>query len=162
LKAPRLILIFLALVASASRAQDAGRVASAIDLRLAEVATAVQKAHEGADQMAKSEPSAAAEALSRALELDFPSAPQSRSLRLDLFARIAELFLAGKEPRRALEAANQGLREATKTAPDALTAQLHLRAGEAREALGDDHGAMEDFGQAIAIAKRLLAPRNTP
>lgn len=151
-------LLFAALLAAPALPQgapDAGP--SSAHRRLADAAARVQQAHERADRTALTDARAAAVELSRALELDYPPCPESRALRLDLYARLAELFLAGDEPRRALESANRGLGEDRGAAPDALTAQLHLREGEAREALGDDAGAVDAYGKAIDIARGLLS-----
>lgn len=128
--------------------------------RFLALSSAVVAAHDRADLLEAKEPRAAALELDRALALTFPATDQGRQLRADLLARLSALRLAGGDAAGALAAARQGLAERQGWAESAFDAQLRLREGEALEALGDEAGALDAYGTAIGIAKRLLAVRH--
>jgi len=155
-----LLLVLVFLLTLPPRAEEpAGAASVDRELQMAEHATRVAEAHERADALAKNRPLEAAGVLRQALAASFPKVPRSRQLRADLFARLAELLLQGGAPRDALAAVRQGLAEDAQGSPDAFTAQLKLREGEALEALGQDGDAVDAFAEAISIAKSLLAGR---
>ncbi len=146
------LLLLLAMpVASAAAEPDAG-------FEVADLAQAVASAHDLADQMAMSDPAAGARELEAVIETPFPAGEASRELRMDLFAHVAELYLASHEPAKALAAARRGLAELPRHVQDRFTALLMVREGEALEASGDEAGAKRSYERAIDFARRLMGP----
>jgi len=132
------------------------------DALLAQTASAVEAAHHRADERAASDPRGAAEDLAQALELAFPPGDPSRALRADLWARLAQLWLAAGDPARARDEARRGLEEDRAGQPLPQTALLRLREGEALEALRDDAGAVEAYREAIHVAGALIRRHHEP
>ena len=77
-----------------------------------------------------------------------------RILRQDVYFRLSGLELADSEPERAVFWANEGLTLGTRE--DIFTANLLVVRGQAKQVIGDDHGAARDFFAAQRINQVLL------
>ena len=77
-----------------------------------------------------------------------------RIVRQDLYFRLAGLELAEAAPEKALHWANEGLTLGARE--DIFTANLLVVRGQANQALGNDHGAAQDFFEAQRINQVLL------
>jgi len=119
---------------------------------------AAAEAHRRADHaLARRDRAAAREALARVARVPAPggmNAEDARVVRQDLFARLAEIDLAGARPQVAIRWASRGL--ALGDGGDVFTAALRVARGRAREALGEDLAAVEDYHRALVIDDALL------
>lgn len=95
--------------------------------------------------------------LEAALALPVPdevAAADRRAVRQDLWFRVSRLALGGRDDRRALASAEQGLAEGE--ADDVFFANLLVARGRAREALGRDHEASDDYYRALVLNEKLM------
>jgi hypothetical protein len=72
----------------------------------------------------------------------------------DTYFRLAHLALAEREPRRALAYADAGLDLGG--GPHLFVANLYVARGAAREALGEERAAADDYHRALEINEALL------
>lgn len=82
------------------------------------------------------------------------AAEDRRVVRQDLHARLAELQIARGDHAAAERTATRGLNEGT--ARDVFRASLLIARGRAREALGEDREAADDYYEALRIDEELL------
>lgn len=77
-----------------------------------------------------------------------------RVVQQDIYFRLAGLELSDAAPEKALHWANEGLTLGARE--DIFTANLLVVRGQANQALGNDHGAAQDFFEAQRINQVLL------
>lgn len=107
--------------------------------------------------LARGDVQAARSGLESLLNDPVPASVAARDRRVvfqDAAFRLAELALSAQEPKRAREWVERGL--ALGRSDDLFTANLLVAGGRAREAAGDDHGAVEDYREALRINEALL------
>lgn len=149
----RVLALLLFLAAGCARADEArtgGEASAWIE--------AAKDAHREADaKIAAGDRAAARDALARAFDVAPPPsiAPEDRRVvRQDLAYRLAELALSEEDARTAKEWADRGLEQGR--AGDVFTANLLIVRGRAREMLGDDRAAVDDYFEALEINEALL------
>lgn len=146
------LLVGLALLAVALGCGDGARPGAAGWIRQA------REVNEHADAaLARGDVQAARAALESLLNDPAPASVAARDRRVvlqDAAFRLAELALSAQEPKRAREWVERGL--ALGRSDDLFTANLLVAGGRARESLGDDHGAIEDYREALRINEALL------
>ncbi len=149
----RLASLLVALVAAVGCARQEPSAPSA-----AEWIGQAREAHAAADRaVAREDWSAARDALRRAWQREVPAAvgaDDRRVVRQDLAYRLAEVELSAGAAEDALRWAEDGLREGR--AEDVFTGNLLVARGRAREALGDDRRAAQDYFEALEINEALL------
>ena len=126
--------------------------------RAAQWVEQVESAHAAADAaLEDGKTDRAREVLEQAFRRTVPPSVQetdARVVRQDLAYRLAELELGAGRAEAAEEHASRGL--GLGKAEDVFTANLYIARGRAREALGRDIEAAEDYHEALKINDALL------
>ena len=148
----------VALAAGCSRADESAAGETQSPASAAEWVADARRAHDEADRaLARGDADVARRVLSDALRAEVPGGVgelDRRAVRQDLAYRLAQVELEAGAPEAAVRWAEQGLAEGREN--DVFTANLLVVRGSAREALGNEREAADDYFEALEINEALL------